>query len=136
VRAEHDAYADVGAFQVRAGLDAKRVPEAMKVIVGELRKAGRLGVTASELKMAKEHLHGALALKLEDSSDRAEFYGRQELWNGKAHSPDVWLSRYERVTRAQIASVAKDVLDERCMSIAAVGPYKDAAALLRVAKLL
>lgn len=125
VRAGHDAYADVGAFQVRAGLDAKRVPEAMKIILGELRKTRRQGVTTAELKMAKEHLRGALSLKLEDSSDRAEFYGRQELWTGKTLSPDAWLSRYDRVTRAQIAAVAKEVLDERHMSIAAIGPFKD-----------
>ena len=39
IRAEIDAYQDVGSFMVQAGLDKSRLPEAIKLILSELKKA-------------------------------------------------------------------------------------------------
>jgi predicted Zn-dependent peptidase len=125
VRASHDAYQDVGMFQIRAGLDVKRLGEAYKTIQVELKKIVRSGVTAAELRMAKDSLRGGLALSLEDSSDRAEFYGRQELWYGKVKSPEEWLAGFEKVTRAHVQAAARELLRSEMMSIAAIGPFKD-----------
>ncbi len=125
VRASHDAYQDVGIFQIRAGLDAKRLPQAWKVIVSELKKVVRHGVSAQELAMAKDHVRGALALRLEDSSDRAEFYGRQELWFAHARSPEEWVKRFDHVTRAHVHKAAKDVLALSHLSVAGIGPFDE-----------
>ena len=125
VRAGHDTYQDAGVFQIRAGLDAKRLPEAWKVILSEVKKIVKHGVTAAELSMAKDHLRGALALSLEDSSDRAEFFGRQELYLGKALTPQEWLARFEKVTRAHVHAAAREVLSLDRLAVAAIGPFTE-----------
>ena len=125
VRAGVDGYQDVGMFTVRAGLDAKRLEEAMQVITDELRKAAEHGVTADELAMVKDNVSGGLSLRLEDSSDRAEFYGRQLLFMGMVEEPQAWLKKFEAVTLDDIARVAKDYLKFDKMSLAAIGPFGD-----------
>ncbi|MFA5946346.1 MAG: pitrilysin family protein [Patescibacteria group bacterium] len=131
VRASVDQYDDVGVFSIRAGLDAKRLPLAAKTILAELKKIAKDGATPKELKTAKENWRGAMTLRLEDSSDRAEFYGRQELFEGKVETLDERLKRVDAVTVAQVKRVAKEVLDLSKMSLAAIGPYKTDAELMK-----
>lgn len=124
VRTGTDAYQDVGMFTVRAGLDATRLPEAMTVIADELRKVATGGVTAEELAMVKENVRGGLSLSLEDSADRAEFYGRQALFLDTIQEPTERLKKFDAVTLADIARVAKQYLRFDRMSLAAIGPFK------------
>ncbi len=128
VRAGNGAYQDVGAFTVMAGLDKSRLPEAVKTIQGELRKIRTSGVTVQELREAKDHAHGRLRLKMEDSSERADWFARQELFLDAAKTPDERLRQIDRVTRDAVRAAAKDILDPKKLSVAAVGPYKDVAA--------
>ena len=125
VRATVDSYDDVGMFTIRAGLDAKRLHEAMKVIMAEVKKIAKLGVTAKELAMAKDNLRGGILLQLEDSSNRAEFVGRQELFMHEVATPEERMKRFDAVTRGDIARVAKTVLDPKLMSAAGIGPFKN-----------
>lgn len=129
VRAAAESYQDVGMLTVRAGLDAARLPEALKVITDELRKAVQEGVTEDELRMVKDNIRGGLSLSLEDSSDRAEFYGRQLLFLGKVEEPEQRLAKYDAVTRDDIARVANIYLRFDRMSFAAIGPFATDAEL-------
>ena len=65
MRAENGAYDDVGAFMIRSGLDQARLKEAVKTILAEVEKMKKTGVTARELKEAKENFRGRILLKLE-----------------------------------------------------------------------
>lgn len=124
VRTGVEGYQDIGMFTVRAGLDATRLEEAMKVITDELRKAAADGVTADELAMVKENVRGGLSLSLEDSADRAEFYGRQALFLGTIEEPAERLKKFDAVTLEDIARVARQYLRFDRMSLAAIGPFK------------
>lgn len=132
VRASVDQYDDVGLLTVRAGLDAKRLPLAAKTIIAELKKIAKDGVTAKELSNAKEHWRGALTLRLEDSSDRAEFFGRQELFEGLVESLDERMKRVEGVKAADVKRVAREFLNPAKMSLAVIGPYKTDAEVLKM----
>lgn len=129
VRASADTYDDVGVFDVRAGLDAERVDEALKAIVRELKKIKKDGVTTQELRYAKDQAEGAIKLSLENSSRRAEFYGRQELFRNQMNTPEERIEKLKKVTRADVQRVAKEILNFKKMSLAAIGPYKSDAAL-------
>lgn len=131
VRASSRAYQDVGMFTVSAGLDAARLTEALKVIIGELKKVARSGVTAQELRYIKDQVEGATTLSLEDSSARAEFYGRQELFYDQVLTPEEQMKRVRAVRAVDIARVAKETFDMGRLSIAAIGPYKTDQALLK-----
>lgn len=131
IRASVDNYEEVGVFLIRAGLDAERLTEAMKVIFGELKKIKKNGVTEKELRYMKDNIAGSLKLSLEDSSNYAEFFGRQELYLGKAETPEERLAEIEKVTCADIKRVANLVIDLEKFAIAVVGPYKNDEALLK-----
>ncbi|MFH1631758.1 MAG: pitrilysin family protein [bacterium] len=131
VRAGVEAYEDVGMLLIRAGLDAGRLDEALKVIVSELRKMVKDGVTAQELKFAKDQAEGAAKLGFEDSSNRAEFVCRQELFFGAVESLEEKLAKINQVTGGDVQKIAQEVINFKKLSIAAIGPYKTDAALLR-----
>ncbi|MFZ2682331.1 MAG: pitrilysin family protein [Patescibacteria group bacterium] len=131
VRASADFYEDTGLLTVRAGLDASRLSVAMKVIVGELKKIAKNGVTPAELKMAKDNVKGSTTLRLEDSSNLAEYYARQELFHGKVETAEERLSKFSAVKLADVKRVAAEIINFRRLSIAAIGPYKNEADLLK-----
>ncbi|KKW29636.1 MAG: Processing peptidase [Candidatus Uhrbacteria bacterium GW2011_GWD2_52_7] len=131
VRASIDAYEDMGIFSIRAGLDASRLTLAMDVIMREIRKVVKDGVTADELAMAKDNIRGGMMLRLEDSSDRAEYFGRQQIFFGEVSTPEERMKKFSAVTLADIKRVAAQVLDLRKMSIAAIGPYKNEREFLK-----
>ncbi len=124
VRASVEQYDDVGLLSVRAGLDAKRLPLAAKTIIAELKKIAKDGVTSKELSDAKEHWRGAFTLQLEDSSARAEFFGRQELFENKVETLDERMNRVNSVKAADVKRVAREFLNPGKMSLAVIGPYK------------
>lgn len=131
VRASVDFYADTGVLMVRAGLDASRLTVAMKVIVNELKKIVKHGITPGELKMAKDNLKGGTILRLEDSSNLAEFFARQELFNAQVETPEQRLEKFNRVNLKDIQRVAQDIINFGRLSIAAIGPYQTETDLLK-----
>ncbi len=130
IRAGVESYEDAGIFVVRSGLDAERVPEAMRVICEELQKVAREGVSADELSLVKDHIRGALALSLEDSSERAEFYARKLLFQGVIEEPADVLRKYDAVTLEDILRVAQKYFVFDAISLAAIGPFSSDEELL------
>lgn len=135
VRASLSPYEDSGLLTIQSGLDQSRLPLAMETILGELEKMKTEGVTADELREAKDHLYGKSMLKLEDSSDRAEWFARQELFLNEAKTPEEWIAKYADVTQADVKDVAEEIFDEARMGIAAIGPYKSGEEFLAVSGL-
>ncbi len=130
VSASADAYEDIGVFQIRAGLDASRLKEASETILTELQKIQDSGVTDEELEVAKDNVKGGMKLRFENSSNRAEFYGRQELFFGEVKTLEEYLEKYDAVAKADIQRVAKQILNVKKMSVAAIGPYANETVLL------
>ncbi len=135
VRAENGTYDEVGNFMIRSGLDRARLKEAVKTILSQVEKMKRDGVTARELKEAKEHFRGRILLKLEESSNRADWYARQELVLGKALTPEERMREIDAVTKNEVKKAAREILDLRKMSVAAIGPFVNEKAFLKAAGL-
>jgi len=136
VRAMNDAYEEVGNFMIRAGLDKKRLDEALKTIMRELRKMVKEPVSAKELKDAKAYVRGQMAIRLEDSYQRAQWFAQERMFQANAHTPEAYLKLIEAVTVKEVHAVAKDVLNLKQMSIAGVGPFKDGNDFLKKAGLI
>lgn len=123
IQASVDAYQDTGSVMIRSGLDKARVTEALQVISDEILKVRDGKVTEDELQIEKDKLRGGLALSLESSVERSEFYARQLLFLGKIEEPAERLAKYDAVTLADVARVAKTYLRFDRMSLAAIGPF-------------
>jgi predicted Zn-dependent peptidase len=131
VRSSNTAYDDAGVFSVQAGLDKSRVPLAYKTIMQELRKIKRDGVTAKEVKEAIDHVRGSMLLAMESSSFQAEWYGDDELFLNKVRTPEQFMDTLAKITAADIKKIANEVINEKQMKLAVIGPYKNEEAFLK-----
>jgi predicted Zn-dependent peptidase len=120
-----NVYQDTGVLIIQAGLDKSRIQEAIKVICDELRRIKRQGVTKEELKKANAYLRGKIILQLEDSSQLAEWFARQELMENQMMTPEQKLKRLSQVTLADLKEVANQIFKKKLINLAVIGPYED-----------
>jgi len=127
VRTHSDHYQDVGSLVTTAGVDAKRVEDAIKVICDQYKKIWNDFLpTDSEMKKAKEFLKGHLVLELEDSRSVAGFYAHQELLESEIKNPDGVISQIDSVNKDQVIEAAKIFLSKP-LNLAIIGNFTDKA---------
>ena len=127
VRTSTDRYADTGYIGTYAGVDIKRIDEAIKVVLNEHYQlaSGKNMITSDELKKAKEYVKGHLALSLEDTRRVGSFFGIKELLLGKVETPEDFFSGIDKVTINDVLRVAKECFVSERLNLAIIGPYKD-----------
>lgn len=127
VRTHSDHYTDAGSLVSLAGIDPKRVYEAVAVIMEEYKRAANnmMKITDDELKKAKEYLKGHLVLELEDSRSVASFYAHEELTEKKVDNPDDVLAQIDAVTKEEIEKVGQKYFKNESLNLALIGNYND-----------
>lgn len=135
IQASHQPMEDTGIFTILAGLDKRRLPEAVTTILGELRKVKRTLVTPEELKQAKQNIRGRLTLAFEESQFQADWYGKQLMFLGKLETPEARMRRLEKVTAKDISRVAKAIFRPEVMAASVIGPFGSKAALEKIFKI-
>jgi predicted Zn-dependent peptidase len=131
VRTHSEHYMDAGSVVSMAGIDPKRVDEAVAVMMEQYKSvaAGALQITDEELRKAKEYLKGHLVLELEDSRSVASFYAHQELTEKMIENPAEVLEKTEAVTKEQVEAVGKKYFVNEGLNLALIGNYTDKSKL-------
>jgi predicted Zn-dependent peptidase len=126
VHSDTDFYHDTGAFGASAGVDPKRVHEAVKVTFGEFLalKDGSKPVTEDELQKAKDYISGKFVLDLEDSESVAQYFGMKKLLLDEIETPEELLQRFMNVTLKEINQVIQEVIVPEEVRFAIIGPFK------------
>jgi predicted Zn-dependent peptidase len=137
VRSSSDEYADVGNLVSTAGIDPKRVIEAVEVMVAEYSKVarGEMNLIDEELRKAKEFLKGHLVLDLEDSRSVAGFYAHQELLEETIENPDDVIAKIEAVTIDDVVALGKEFFKEKSLNFALIGNFTDGQKIESLLKL-
>lgn len=120
-----DNSSDTGFLAVRAGVNNEKVKAAIIAILKEFRLVRDKGVTAEELKKAKDYFKGKMLLAFESSDDWAEFVGEQEIALNKILKPEQILRKINAVSRKDILRVARDIFRPSKLNLALIGPLKD-----------
>lgn len=123
-----------GSFAIYAGVDTNKAETAIATIVEEMAKL-RQGITADELRRAKELSKGRLQLRLEDSQNVALWLGGQELLRREILDIDQVISIIEAITGDELKQVAQEILVDNGLNLAVVGPVKREEPLLNLLKL-
>jgi predicted Zn-dependent peptidase len=125
VRASSDHYTDAGSLVVTAGVDPKRIFEALEVIISELKdlRDATKPISKEELKKAKEYLKGHLVLELEDSRSVSIYYATQQILENGMDNPDEILRKIDAVTIEDIMTVAKKYLKTETLNFAVIGNF-------------
>src|SRR5690606_1343712 len=83
ISTSYNNYLDAGSFIIHSGLKVSSAPQALEVILDELRKVRKDGISSAELRKSKEYIKGKIALAMEDPQDKMEWYLGQEAFLGK-----------------------------------------------------
>jgi len=136
VKTSSDHYIDTGYLATYAGVDIKRIEEAVKVTLDEHYKIGgaKGKISAKELKKAKEYLKGHIALNLEDTNNINSFFGIRELMLGKLETPDDVYRGIDAVSIEDVYSFAKKMFAPEKLNLAIIGPYEDRGRFERLLK--
>lgn len=133
-----DQFHDGGLFGASAGVDPKRVDEAVKVTIEQFHQlaAGKKPITQDELAMAKEYLAGKMVLGLEDSQSVAQFFGMKELLLGSMLTPSEVLAKYKAVTLDEVNQLATEIIKPSEVKFGIIGQYSEESDGDRFASLL
>jgi predicted Zn-dependent peptidase len=126
VFAANQAYTDSGTLYSQAGVDLKRVDEAVTTILAELRKIAVEPVPADELEKARSYAKGRFVLSLESPQGTNMFGLRREVLEGQATEPAEVLAELDKVTAEDVLRVGKDLMREEALRLAVIGPFDDA----------
>lgn len=118
-------FQDTGAFMVHAGIDNRKVPDAISLILAELAKSKDKLVTLDEFKRAKEFYLGQLSLALEDTLEHMLWIGEYTTSLNKTHSLKDIITEVNKVTREDIRRVAEYIFCDNKLNLALIGPLKD-----------
>ena len=109
-----------------AGVDKKRLEEALTVIVEQLNLLASKPVTADELDRAKDNFHGRLSLMLEDSHSIARWLANDQLELRAIEQPEELLAKIKLVTAQDIQALAKKLFQADNRKLALVGDISEA----------
>ncbi|HZZ99619.1 MAG TPA: pitrilysin family protein [Candidatus Paceibacterota bacterium] len=126
VGAGQQAYTDSGYLEISAGVNNGKAAEALEVILSEVRKIKREGVTPLELRQAIDKIIGRTALALEHSDFVAQSVAESMLFRNEVLTPAQELDKIKKVTLSDIMQIASEMFDNAKMNLALVGPFKEA----------
>jgi len=127
VRTSTERYDDTGYIATQAGVDTKRIDEAIKVTLDEHYglASKKKPISKAELSKAKEFLKGHMALALEDTKDVTGFFGEQELFLDEVLTPEEVFKKIDAVSIDDVVGEAKKLFKPERLNLAIIGPYKD-----------
>ncbi|PIP24898.1 MAG: hypothetical protein COX34_01690 [Candidatus Nealsonbacteria bacterium CG23_combo_of_CG06-09_8_20_14_all_36_12] len=125
IRTMTENYTDTGYLVTHAGIDNKKIEEAIKIILKEYKKLRERKVPKDELQKAKDNIKGHLYLGLETSDAWAVYLGAQEILKRKIWTPEKECQMIDKVSQDDILKVAKEIFRPAKLNLALIGPFKD-----------
>ncbi|MBC7347609.1 MAG: insulinase family protein [Clostridia bacterium] len=121
----HSTYHDSGLFTVYAGTGPDSVKEVVRLILRELAKIKKEGITREELRRSQEQMRGSLLLGMENVSNRMSRLGKTELCYGRVITTEEMLEQLSRVTPEEVQYLAERLFLPEKFALTAIGPLKE-----------
>jgi len=126
------SYTDAGSLFTQAGVDINRIDDAVSTIAAELRKVAAEPIPADELEKARSFAKGRFVLQLETSHGLIMFGLRREVLEGNSPDPQEILAELDKVTAEDVRRVAGDLIANKELRLAVIGPFDDAGRFERL----
>ncbi|MGZ9275786.1 MAG: M16 family metallopeptidase [Candidatus Limnocylindrales bacterium] len=117
-------YADAGALEISAGVDPAKLPEALGAILDELARIRDEPIPVAELDKARRYLSGGLELRMDETRHVASWIGGQEALHDRVLTVDEALAAIDAVSVDDIQRVARTLIREDGLRLAAVAPAR------------
>jgi predicted Zn-dependent peptidase len=116
----NQGYSDAATFGLYAGCSPAKAKEVTELMIAELEKIAKSGITKDELELAKGNISGSLALKFETNQARMSRLASAEIVAGEFMDLDETIIRFDAVEVAEVQELAADLM-ALPRSIVAVG---------------
>jgi len=117
-----DFFEDTGVFGIYLGTHKKNTVRVIDLVLKEIRKIKKDGLSRQELSHAKQQLKGNLMLGLENTFNRMNRLARQELLLNKYVDLNETINSINRVKGKEVIEVATDLFDPHKLSAVILGP--------------
>lgn len=124
----HSAYRDSGLFSIYAGTSPNNMEMVLELIMEEISKIKREGITQAEIERTKNQIKGNLYLGLENVNSRMSRLGKSELCYGRIISPDEVIAKIEKVTADDLINLAREMFNVNKFALATIGPKRETPA--------
>ncbi len=118
-------FADTGMHFAYAGVDNKRIDEAIKVILSEYQKIISKGLLQEEIKRSKDNIKGRTYIDLESSSSIADYLAEQELLYDEITQPEEHLKKIFSLQNQDLKKLANEFIKLNSLNLTILGPFKD-----------
>ena len=120
------SYTDAGSLYAQAGVDINRIDDAVSTVAAELRRIADEAVPSDELEKARSFAKGRFVLQLETPHGLIMYGLRKEVLEGQTVDPKEVLAELDKVTGEDVQRVARDLIDDKRLRLALIGPFDDA----------
>ncbi len=124
VHSSSRSYKDTGCFSIDAGLNNEKIELAIKEIKKLFRRICEKTLSPKELKKAKDHIIGSMALGRETSSDIAFLLGSEIATRGEFTPFSEEIKIIKKITAGDLKKVANEFLSPNRLRLAMIGPWK------------
>lgn len=119
------AYNDVGYVGVYAGTSVDATEEVVELILVELAKLAKDGITADELRRTQGQLVGSMMLGLESTDSWMSHVARNEIYFGRMVPTDEICQSIRAVTRDDVVNLANRLFRPELMTLTLLGDFQD-----------
>lgn len=116
------SFTDAGLLNIYAGTSSEALPKVLELVMKEIRKIDKKGITSEEMKRVKNQMKGNLMLGLESTSNRMSRLARDEIYLGKYSSPAEMISEIAKITPLKVQYLTDELFKSEYLSLAVLGP--------------
>ncbi|MBD3238827.1 MAG: hypothetical protein GF332_04295 [Candidatus Moranbacteria bacterium] len=124
ITSEVELYTDSGYIAAQAGVDNKKLTQAIELIIAEYNKLKRISIGSQELDKVKNFLKGQSLLAMESSNAQAMYYANQMILTGKIETLEEKFKSIDAVTSKQVQELAQELFIDKNLNVAVIGPGK------------
>lgn len=121
VFSELNLYRDCGLLAIYAGTSAESARKVVDLVMAEFREMKEYRVPDDELRRAKDHLKGSIALGMESTSSRMANLARQALYYDRFFTIDEMVALIEDVTADEIQQIAQECFQPEKIALTVLG---------------
>ena len=125
VHGMNHSYTDAGSLLAQAGVDIKRIDEAIKVIVEQFARMASETVDAEELEKSRALIKGRFVLRTEAPQGLIMYGLNREVLEGHVLEPDELLAQIDAVTSEDVQRVAQELIARDKLHLAVIGPFDE-----------
>ena len=114
-------YGDTGYFALYAGTGEKQALQVVEMMLDEVDKLKKDGLTSEEFQRSKDQLKGGYLLGQESTASRSSAIGKAQLLIGRIQTEQEVLKKIESVTMEDVEAIMPRVLDLNRMAGSFVG---------------